>query len=315
MDPVAPDDLRGERPAQRADRNFTELLQELRVTQIGVQILFAFLLGLAFTPRFTSVGATDRVIYVVTLLCSALTTCLLITPVAAHRLWFQRRRKAELVQLAHGCLLAGLAALLLTMVGAVLLVLDMVMPSASVALTALLAVFFTGLWFVLPRLHPPLTRPASAPTNDGEDDTMSQPDYEPQPEAADLGEVVQEDTGETLVGPSDSDVLDAGYIPPDRPYALSDEDKLTRNEDLDSRLHAERPDVSDDQHEPPNPPGEPGDRAPRLAATSAAPDSRPTDSTTATGVGVDAGAATAEEAAVHVADEEDEPDSRTTQRR
>jgi hypothetical protein len=48
---------RSETPLKRADRNFAELLQELRVAQTGVQILFAFLLGLAFTNRFATLAS------------------------------------------------------------------------------------------------------------------------------------------------------------------------------------------------------------------------------------------------------------------
>ena len=51
---------RGEAPLKRADRNFADLLQELRVAQTGVQILFAFLLGLAFTDQFAEPGAAER---------------------------------------------------------------------------------------------------------------------------------------------------------------------------------------------------------------------------------------------------------------
>jgi hypothetical protein len=43
---------RGETPLQRLDRAYAELLQEIRVAQTGVQILLAFLLTIAFTPRF-----------------------------------------------------------------------------------------------------------------------------------------------------------------------------------------------------------------------------------------------------------------------
>src|ERR687893_200198 len=67
------DDGRGEGPLQRADRNMIELLQELRVAQTGVQILFAFLLTLSFTERFGSIDEVQRWTYVVTLLCSVLT--------------------------------------------------------------------------------------------------------------------------------------------------------------------------------------------------------------------------------------------------
>jgi hypothetical protein len=41
-------EARGETPMQRADRAYAEILQEVRVAQTGVQILFAFLLALAF---------------------------------------------------------------------------------------------------------------------------------------------------------------------------------------------------------------------------------------------------------------------------
>jgi Family of unknown function (DUF6328) len=136
---------------QRADRNFGELLQELRVTQTGVQILFAFLLGMAFTPRFPALTPAERGIYVVTLVASAITTALLIAPVAAHRLQFQSGRKVELVRLVHRCLLAGLTALLVTMTGAMLLVLDVVVgaPLAG-TVTGTVAGCFVALWFALP---------------------------------------------------------------------------------------------------------------------------------------------------------------------
>ena len=42
---------RDESQAERLDRNYAELLQELRVAQTGVQILFAFLLTIAFQQR------------------------------------------------------------------------------------------------------------------------------------------------------------------------------------------------------------------------------------------------------------------------
>ena len=80
---------RGETPLKRADRNFADLLQELRVAQTGVQILFAFLLGLAFTDRFAELGDTERGIYIATLAACALTEALLVAPVMLHRLLFQ----------------------------------------------------------------------------------------------------------------------------------------------------------------------------------------------------------------------------------
>jgi len=130
---------------------------------------------------------------------------------------------------------------------------------------------------------------------------VSQRDYEEQPEAPDLAQVVQEDPGETLVGPPDSDPLEAGYVPPDRAY-VSDDDQALYGDDQATRLARERPDVLSDEEagvadrEP--------DRAPRLEAAETTPDTRYTESVEATGVGLAGGAASAEEAAVHLEDED-----------
>lgn len=141
---------RGEGSLRRADRNFAELLQELRVAQTGVQILFAFLLGLAFAPR-AELGEFERGVYVATLVLSAVTIALMIAPVAAHRLRFQHGLKIELVRVVHRCALAGLAALLLTMTGSLLLVLDVVLGRGiAVPVTGAVAGCFVGLWFVVP---------------------------------------------------------------------------------------------------------------------------------------------------------------------
>jgi uncharacterized protein DUF6328 len=98
---------RGETPLKRADRNFADLLQELRVAQTGVQILFAFLLGLAFTDRFAELGDTERGIYIATLAACALTEALLVAPVMLHRLLFQCGLKRELVWIGHRFIVAG----------------------------------------------------------------------------------------------------------------------------------------------------------------------------------------------------------------
>jgi Family of unknown function (DUF6328) len=156
-------DERGERPLERADRNMLEMLQELRVAQTGVQILFAFLLSLSFTERFTRIDDFQRWTYVVTLLLTALTTGLLVAPAAIHRMLFGRGVKAATVRIGHHLFIAGLASLTLTLMGAVLLVLDVAVGRTF----ALWAAAATGivlilLWFVLPL--PVRTR------NDREDD-------------------------------------------------------------------------------------------------------------------------------------------------
>ncbi len=141
----------GEPPEQRADRNMSELLQELRVSQTGAQVLFGFLLSLAFTQRFTGIDATQKWIYVVTLLLATATTALLVAPVAVHRMVFHRGVKPQLVTLSHRLAWTGLIALALTLTGAVLLVLDVAIGrTAAVVIATAVGVMFALAWYVLP---------------------------------------------------------------------------------------------------------------------------------------------------------------------
>ena len=88
-----PEPLRDETDTERLDRNLTELLNELRVALPGVQVLFAFLLGVPFTQRFGHVNGEERAVYLATLVATALATACLIAPVSHHRILFRRRRK------------------------------------------------------------------------------------------------------------------------------------------------------------------------------------------------------------------------------
>jgi hypothetical protein len=147
------DDDRDETSLERWDRNFGELLQELRVAQTGVQILFAFLLTLPFTNRFGDISGLDKVVYVVTLVSAATATALLIAPVSDHRQVFRQGRKPQLVQTASRLAQAGLAALLVAMIGAVFLVLDVVAGLGwAVGLGIAITLLFLTLWYLLPKV-------------------------------------------------------------------------------------------------------------------------------------------------------------------
>ena len=144
-------EARGETPMQRADRAYGEILQEVRVAQTGVQILFAFLLALAFQARFASVTGFQRGTYVVTLMLCAAATALLIAPAAFHRVVYRQRLKQHLVKAANRLALFGLVLLLLSLVCAVLLIMDVVLGlGPAVVLAAGMLVWFTTWWFVLP---------------------------------------------------------------------------------------------------------------------------------------------------------------------
>ena len=61
--------VRDETPAQRLDRNWTELMQEIRVVQTGVQLLTGFLLTLPFQQRFTELTHLQKWLYLAPFAC------------------------------------------------------------------------------------------------------------------------------------------------------------------------------------------------------------------------------------------------------
>jgi Family of unknown function (DUF6328) len=142
---------RGESEAERLDRNYNELLQELRVSQVGVQILFASLLTIAFSERFRQITTEQRGTYVVTLLAASAATAFLIGPVSFHRIVFRHSQKDDLVRNAHRMALGGLACLAVAVVGAVLLILEVVLGQPEAAwYSGAVGAFFVLLWLVLP---------------------------------------------------------------------------------------------------------------------------------------------------------------------
>lgn len=142
---------REETPEERADRRWVELLQEVRVIQTGVQILFGFLLTVVFTPRFVTLGVTDRTIYVVTVLLGAATTGALIGTVTFHRLVTGHQLKPETVVWASRLALVGIVLLLATVASALLLILRVAMHDSAVPwIVAALVAWFMLCWFGLP---------------------------------------------------------------------------------------------------------------------------------------------------------------------
>lgn len=142
---------RDETTAHRLDRNYSELLQELRVAQTGVQILFAFLLSIAFQQRFTSLDVGERALYVVTLVSAAFAAVLLIAPVAAHRILFGRHRKDEVVTLTGRLATGGLVFLAVSILSAVALVLIVVSNGVIAAVvTTVLGLTVVALWLIVP---------------------------------------------------------------------------------------------------------------------------------------------------------------------
>jgi hypothetical protein len=144
-------DDRDESQAERDDRNFMELLQELRVAGLGVQVLFGFLLSLPFTTRFTRLDHAQRALYITDLLLAALSTALLLAPVAYHRVVFRQHLKAPLVRAANIMAIAGLAAVGLSVTLAVLLVIAFVGGGGPAVFVGIfVGCLFAVLWFAIP---------------------------------------------------------------------------------------------------------------------------------------------------------------------
>jgi len=142
---------RDESEEQRLDRNLLELLNELRVALPGVQVLFAFLLTVPFTQRFTTLSETQKTVYYLTLLATAASALLLIAPSAHHRINFRQQDKAYIVFLANKLTIAGLAFLAAAMSGVVWLITAVLYSSTATAVaTAVTAFAFVLLWYVVP---------------------------------------------------------------------------------------------------------------------------------------------------------------------
>jgi hypothetical protein len=142
---------RNETDLERLDRNLVELLQELRVAQTGVQVLFAFLLTVPFSNRFRTLGGFERGTYFTALVCSLIASVLLIAPTSFHRLLFRMRQKEYMVETANRLALGGLAFIAVAMTAVMLLIAEVMFGGWVVAVVGVLTVLaFAVVWYLLP---------------------------------------------------------------------------------------------------------------------------------------------------------------------
>ncbi|MEE1930113.1 DUF6328 family protein [Streptomyces sp. TRM 70351] len=135
----------------RVNRRWNEVLQETRVAQTGVQILFGFLLGVAFTPHFHKLGAFEHTVYVITVILGASATGALIAPVSIHRFLSGRRLKEDIVAVAGRLMICGMVLLALTIGATLLLILSVVVPGHfAEMLVGGVMLWFALCWYGLP---------------------------------------------------------------------------------------------------------------------------------------------------------------------
>ncbi|TDN92526.1 DUF6328 family protein [Microbacterium sp. BK668] len=144
-------DGRDETPNERADRNWGEVLQELRVLQTGTQILTGFLLALAFQPAFGDLTGDQRTFYLVLVVLAGLSTIFALAPVALHRILFRQRLKRRVVAYGHVALSAALFTVAALVVGVVAFVFDIVVSdTAATVVAVILGTILVVLWIVVP---------------------------------------------------------------------------------------------------------------------------------------------------------------------
>ena len=147
---------------ERLDRELIELLNELRVALPGVQVLFAFLLTVPFTQRFSQVTGVQEDAYFASFLCAAVATVLLIAPSTYHRLQWRQKDKEHMLVVANRLAIAGTVFLASAVVSVVYLVTDLIFGLASTLVaTILTAVLFGWLWYALPLVRRLRDRPTS----------------------------------------------------------------------------------------------------------------------------------------------------------
>jgi O-antigen/teichoic acid export membrane protein len=150
---------RKETITERWDRNWAELLQELRVTQTGTQILTGFLLAAVFQSRFEDLDAFQRGVYLALVASSILTTLVGLAPVSLHRALFRRRAKDRIVRVTDALVRITLAGVAITVAGIGLLIFDLVLGRAwGIGFGAFIAIVVVVVWIVVPRRIRPSAR-------------------------------------------------------------------------------------------------------------------------------------------------------------
>lgn len=149
-DDVDETDGRDESLNERMDRNWNEILQELRVTQTGTQIFTGFLLTIAFQSRFEELTTFQLRVYLVLVIAAVLTTALGLAPVNLHRALFREGAKVTIVQTAHIIMRITLAGVAVMLIGTVLLIFDLVLDRTAALVAAGVMLLIVIIIAVLP---------------------------------------------------------------------------------------------------------------------------------------------------------------------
>jgi len=146
--------VEGELPDEAASEEvrsrYRELLEELRTILPGVQVLFAFLLTVPFSPRFPELDDIGLGLYGIALVGVALAAIIFLSPTSYHRV-APRRLRANRLRTAIRLTVAGMFVLAVSVVVAVLAVMRFVFGGGLATLTVfMLAGILVTLWYLVP---------------------------------------------------------------------------------------------------------------------------------------------------------------------
>ena len=154
--PIEHTDLTPEAEEKRLDRNWAELLQELRVTQTGTQIVSAFLLAIAFQQRFKELTALQLDLYLLLVVFAGVSTIIGLAPVILHRTYFRQGAKAHVVKLGNRLLFTEVIVVGLLAIGVTSFVFDFVVGhTAAIIAASIIGAAVVALWIILPRWRTP----------------------------------------------------------------------------------------------------------------------------------------------------------------
>jgi hypothetical protein len=147
---AVPGDGRDESENQRLDRNWSEILQELRVALTGTQIVSGFLLAVAFQQRFEELDDYELTVYLVLVGLAALATAVGLAPVVLHRALFRKLRKGRVVRLGNRYLTATAILVAMLAIGVCHLIFDFVVGRGAGVIAAIVALVAVLALWVLP---------------------------------------------------------------------------------------------------------------------------------------------------------------------
>ncbi len=146
-------DGRDETPNERSDRNWNDILQELRVALNGTQLIGGFLLAVAFQPRFDELDTYQLTLYLVLVSLAGLATVVGLAPVTLHRTLFRRQVKERVVRIGNRLLIGHLIVVALLVIGVSSLIFDWALSrTAGIIALVVGVIVLVALWVVLPRL-------------------------------------------------------------------------------------------------------------------------------------------------------------------